>query len=536
MKIVISDDLPVSACDLLRAEPGWQVDALAGRPLDQLKADLADADALMVRSATKVTAEVIAAAPRLRVIARAGTGVDNVDLTAASARGILVMNAPGANSISVAELAMGQLLALSRQLPAADASMKQGKWDKKRFMGDEIRGKVLGVAGLGRIGQEVVKRAKAFEMQVIAHDPFISSAVAADLGVELVSLDDLCARADYVTLHMPSTSATKRTFNAERFARCKKGIRIINTARGDLIDTPALVEAIQSGQVGGAAIDVFDSEPTKDHTLQMLPQVIASPHIAASTEEAQELVGVETATAVRDYLRSGVIRNAVNFPSVPAEEFRRMQPFMVLAERLGALLAQINEARIEKVSLRYYGDLRRGSTDLLSSSVLVGVFRSILSESVTAVNARALAGQRGIELVESHSSRERNFTNLLSVQLHTNAGERWVEGTVLEGTSPRLVLIDGVPVEAALEGTVIVLSNRDTPGVIGQVGTVLGKHGVNIATFALGRRDGHAIGIVNIDTPEKLDEQTIAEIRHAPAVKTVNVVRFDYPEAKLAQA
>ncbi len=526
MNIVIADDLPASACDLLRAESGWRIDARAGRPVDQLKADLADADALIVRSATKVTADVMAAAPKLRVIARAGTGVDNVDLAAASARGILVMNAPGANSISVAELALGQLLALARQLPAADASMKQGKWEKKRFMGDELRGKVLGVAGLGRIGQEVVKRARAFEMQVIAHDPYISAAVAADLGVELVSLDDLCARADYLTLHMPSTAATKKLFGAERFAKCKPGLRILNTARGDLIDEPALVEAIRSGRIGGAAIDVFEKEPTVDHALQMLPQVIASPHIAASTEEAQELAGGETAEAVRDYLKHGVIRNAVNFISVPADEFVRLQPFITLGERLGALLAQTNDARIDRVSLRYYGELRRGGTELISSAVLVGIFRSILSESVTAVNARALAAQRGIELVESQSSRERNFTSLLSVKLHTDAGERWVEGAVFEGTAPRLVAIDGISVEAPLEGMLLVLTNRDTPGVIGQVGTALGRHGVNIATFALGRREGGAIGIVNVDNPEKVTDVVLDEIRQAPAVKTVSVVRL----------
>ncbi len=527
MKLVIADELPGSARDLLSAEPGWQGDARPGRPLDQLKADLADADALIVRGATTVTADLIAAAPRLRVIARAGTGVDNVDLTAASARGILVVNAPGANSISVAELTMGLILSLARQIAAADASMKQGKWEKKRFMGDELRGKVLGIAGFGRVGQEVARRARAFEMQILAHDPFISAAVAADLGAGLVSLDDLCARADYLTIHMPSTAATKRIFDAKRFATCRTGLRLVNTARGDLIDEAALVAAIRSGQIAGAALDVFEKEPTVDHTLQMLPQVIASPHIAASTEDAQELAGTETAEVVRDYLKHGIIRNAVNFPSVPPSEFARLQPFVTLAERLGALLAQTNDARIERVSLRYYGDLRHGATDLLSSAALVGVFRSILSgESVTAVNARALAAERGIELVETRSPRESSFTNLLSLKLDTDAGERRVEGTIFEGTSPRLVSIDGISVEAPLEGVLLILTNRDTPGVIGQVGTALGRHGVNIATFALGRCAGGAIGVVNVDTPETLTDAVLEEIRRAPAVKTVHVVRL----------
>jgi D-3-phosphoglycerate dehydrogenase len=312
--IVVADDLPASALELLRAE-GWAVDAQSGRPSEQLKADLANADALVVRSATKVTPEIIAAAPKLRAIARAGTGVDNVHVETATARGIVVMNSPGANSISVAELAMAQILALARKLPAADASMKQGVWDKKSFMGEEIRGKVLGLAGLGRIGLAVARRARAFEMTVIAHDPFVSPEIAEELGIAMVSLDNLCARADYVSLHLPLTMETKHIFDADRLARCKKGVRIVNTARGDLIDESALVAAIERGHVGGAAVDVFENEPTKDHTLQKLPQVVASPHIAASTREGQELVGIDTITTLRDFLKHGTIRHSVNFPS-----------------------------------------------------------------------------------------------------------------------------------------------------------------------------------------------------------------------------
>ena len=302
---------------------------------DDLAADLANADAIVVRSATKVTAAIIAAAPKLRAIARAGTGVDNVDVPAASARGIVVMNAPGANSISVAELALAQILSLARHLPAADAAMKQGKWEKKKFLGEEVREKTLGLAGLGRIGQEVARRAAAFGMRIIAHDPFISEQVASDLGITLVSLDDLFAKADYISLHMPSNANTRNIVNAERLKKAKKGIRIINTARGDLIDEGALADAIEAGQVAGAAIDVFVKEPTVDQRLQNLPQVVASPHIAASTKEGQELVGMETVAALRDFLRDGIIRNAVNMPSISPEEFGRIQPFVALGERLG---------------------------------------------------------------------------------------------------------------------------------------------------------------------------------------------------------
>jgi len=526
MLIVVADDLPKSALDLLRAE-GWNVDSKSGRSPEDLSKDLADADALVVRSATKVTPEIIAAGKKLRAIARAGTGVDNVNVEAASARGIVVMNAPGANSISVAELAMAQLLSLARKLPAADASMKQGKWDKKSFLGEEVRGKVLGLAGLGRIGQEVARRAQAFEMTVLAHDPFIAANVAAELGIELVSLDDLCARADFLSLHMPSTSQTKHTFNAERLGKCKKGLKLINTARGELIDEPALADAIKNGHIGGAALDVFTAEPTTDHALQQLPQVVASPHIAASTREGQELVGVETATALRDFLKTGVIRNAVNFPSVAPEEFQRIQPYVELARQLGSLVGQMGEARIESLSVRYYGELAAGNHPLIINSALVGLFHAILNDTVTEVNARAVAKARGIELTESASSRARSFRSLISLKLHTSAGERHVEGTVVPGFGPRLVLLNGVPLEASLSGTTILFMNNDEPGVIGHIGTILGKHRINIANFALGRSETGAVAAVNVDEPEghRIGDDVMNEIRALGAVRNAWLVR-----------
>ena len=526
MKIVIADDLPASAVALLRGVEGWDVDAKAGRPLPELLTAVADADALVVRSATRVTREVIDAAPSLRVIARAGTGVDNVDLEAASARGIVVMNAPGANSISVAELALGQMLALARHLPAADAAMKQRKWEKKKFAGVELRGKTLGVVGLGRIGQEVATRARAFGMQIVAHDPFISAEMAAQVGARLGTLDEVCAEADYLTLHLPVTPQTRHIFNADRFARCKKGVRICNTARGELIDEQALADALRSGQVAAAALDVYEQEPPSDWTLAEMPNVVATPHIAASTGEAQELVGVETVAAVRDYLRDGIIRNAVNFPSMPAEAFRRLQPWVTLAERLGALAAQMGEARVVGLGIRYYGELASGRNDLLTSAVLVGLFKSILSGGVTAVNARAVATERGIEVVESHSSRIRNFTSLVSVKLHTSQGERWVEGTIFEHGGPRLVWVDGVPVDAPLDGAQIIIKNNDQPGVIGAVGTVLGRHGVNIANFALGRSPQGAIGVVSVDEADLVTGAVRAELAAIPAVTSVEVVRL----------
>jgi D-3-phosphoglycerate dehydrogenase len=425
--------------------------------------------------------------------------------------------------------------------------MKSGKWEKAKFAGAEIRSKTLGLVGLGRVGQEVANRAHAFEMKVVAHDPFISRQVADDLGVELVSLDDLCARSDYISLHLPALPSTRHIFNAERFARCKRGVRIINTARGELIDAAALADAIEQGQVAGAGLDVFDPEPPKDWRLPEMPKVVATPHIAASTVEAQEQVGEETAAAVRDFLNEGIIRNAVNFPSVSMEEYKRLKPYLLLGKYLGSIVAQMGEARIQGVGVRYYGDLAAEQSQLLGSAVLEGVLCAILSAGgVTPVNARAVAAERGIELIESRSSRPRNYTSLISVKLHTSGGgpstvsqspkdERWVEGTAFANGSLRLVMVDSVAVEAPLEGTLLIISNTDQPGVIGAVGTLLGKHRVNIASFALGRDSacaGCAVGVVNVDEAPGTDhegiltDQVLAEVRAIPAIQSAWRVRL----------
>ena len=530
MKIVVADELPASALELIRAEAGWVVDARSGRTPEVLAADLADADGLLVRSATKVDAALMDAAPGLRIIARAGTGVDNVDVAAASARGILVVNAPGANSISVAEHACALMLALARSVPAADRAMKEGRWEKKMFLGTELRGKTLGIAGLGRIGQEVALRARAFGMRVVAHDPYISKEVAAGLGVELMSIDEVCATSDVVTLHLPSTPETKHLFNDDRFSKCRPGIRLINTARGELVDEAALRRAIDRGIVAGAALDVFETEPPADWSLARLPQVIATPHIAASTEEAQELVGTETAATVRDFLRDGMVRNAVNFPSIHPDELQRLQPWIRLSDQLGSLASQMGTARIEALGVRYYGALAESrGVEVLAASAAAGVLRPILSSGVSIVNARAAARARGIDIVESRSSRARHFTSLVSIKLQTDADERWVEGTVFEPNSPRLVSVCGVEVEAPLGGTMLMIANDDQPGVIGEVGTILGHHRVNIASFALGRSNKGAIGVVNVDedpgTRETLD-RAVHELRKVAAIRSAWVVRL----------
>jgi D-3-phosphoglycerate dehydrogenase len=529
MKIVVADTLPASALELLRSE-GWTVDDRSGRSPEALASDVADADALLVRSATKVDARLLAAGHRLRIVARAGTGVDNVDVEAASARGILVVNAAGANSISVAEHAWALMLALARAIPAADRAMKEGRWEKKAFLGNELRGKMLGVAGFGRIGQEVAQRARAFGMRVIAHDPYISADLAGRFGVTLVSIDELCAASDYLTLHLPATSETHHLFDDRRFAHCKRGLRLINTARGELVDELALRRAIESGVIAGAGLDVFEREPPSDWALAQLPQVIATPHIAASTEEAQELVGHETAVTVRYYLRDGIVRNAVNFPSVHPEELQRLQPWIRLVDLLGAMASQMGVARIEAISLRYYGALAEShATDLLASSAAAGVLRPILSDNeVSIVNARSVARQRGIDIVESRSARPRDFTSLVSLKVLTSGGERWVEGTVFGQNSARLVSAHGVTVEAPLSGTILMIANDDQPGVIGEVGTILGRHHVNIASFALGRSETGAIGVVRVDEDgerEALDG-ALAGIRDVPAVREAWIIRL----------
>jgi D-3-phosphoglycerate dehydrogenase len=530
LKIVVSDDLPASALDLLRAESGWIVDAGSGRaPADLAKA-LADADALLVRSATKVTAELLAAAPRLRIIGRAGTGVDNIDVPAASSRGILVVNAPGANSISVAEHACALMLSLARSVPAADRAMKDGKWEKRRFLGKELHGKTLGIIGLGRIGQEVAQRARAFGMRIVANDPFISEEVARGFGVELLRLDDLCAVSDYLTLHLPATSETRGLLGDERFARMKPGIRIINTARGELIDEAALKRAVDRGIVAGAALDVFEKEPPPDWALIQMPQVVATPHIAASTEEAQEQVGLDTATAIRDFLKDGAVRNAVNFPSVHSDEIERLQPWIRLVDTLASILSQMGTARIEAIGLRYYGVLAESrAADVLASSAAAGVLRPILSGGVSMVNARAVARDRGIEIIESRSTRARHYASLVSVKLHTSDGERWAEGTVFEPNSPRIVSVYGVAVEAPLADSLLIIRNDDQPGVIGEVGTILGRHSVNIANFALGRDETGAVGVVNVDeeASEKAAlDRAVQEIRQVPAIREVRIIRI----------
>ena len=544
MKVIVADKISDRGIQLLKEQPGWNT-VLTTK--DTLLAELADADALVVRSATKVTAELLQKAPRLRAVGRAGVGVDNIDLDAATKQGVLVMSTPGGSSVSVAEHTFALLLALVRQIPAFDAAMRAGRWEKSSS-GAEVRGKTLGLIGLGRIGSEVALRAEAFDMRVLAFDPFISEAAAKELCVELVPLDQLLGESDFLSLHTAVVPQTRDMINAQSIAKMKKGVRIVNSARGELINEADLAAAIKSGHVAGAALDVFAEEPPKNCPLIGLPNVITTPHVAGSTAEAQEELGTQVAVQIRDYLVDGIIRNAVNLPALSADQYRRVRPYLALAERLGSLVSQAAASRPARIRIRYAGEVAEVGTHLLRSAVLAGILNAVLDEKVNLVNAPAVAAARGLRVEEETRKREHGFPNTLEVSAlpspdHGQAvvatpfrassdapmsGAFSAEGTVLYDGSPRLLQIDGIPLEAELEGTILYLRNDDKPGVIGQVGTTLGQLGVNIATFALGRsaaRQGaHAVSLVRVDG--EVSDAILDPIRAIPAITAAKLLHL----------
>ena len=530
MKIVVAEKISRKGIELLAAEPKWRlVETESAR--DKLLPELRDADALIIRSAVQVDAQLLERAPRLQVIGRAGIGVDNVDIEAATKKGVLVMNTPGGNAVSVAEHTVALMLSLARSIPQANESTHAGRWEKKRFEGRELRGKVFGIMGLGRIGVEVVKRARAFELEIVAFDPYVPSLVAGDLNLPLVSLDQLFARSDYISMHVPLTAETQGIINRESLRRMKRGVCLINSARGELVDEEALAEAIRSGQVAGAALDVFAQEPPRNSPLLPLSQVILTPHIAGSTAEAQEIVGYRIAQQVRDYLRHSVIQNAVNVPSLSVEEHRSLRPYLELAERLGLFLAQIAAGGPSGVRIRYAGQLAQMNTNLVRNAVLKGLLNYVLAEKANIVNAVAIAEERGIRIEETRSQRTQ-FTDSIRVTLKSNEHESVVEGTVLHGTEPRLLLLDNINVESPLEGNLVVLKNRDVPGVVGKIGTILGRRKINIANFSLGReRPGRgrgkgvpvqALAVVQVDN--KVPETVLKELARVPAMTFVRSV------------
>lgn len=531
MKIVIAEKMSARAIELLREEP-WEI-VLPEQAAGNLAAQLADADALIVRSAVQADAKLLEHAKKLRVIGRAGVGVDNIDLDAATKKGIAVMNTPGANAVAVAEHTLGLMISLARHLYRANETTRAGKWEKKALEGTELRGKTLGVVGLGRIGMEVARRARAFQMEVVAHDPFVPVTVAKDVGIRLGSLDDLYAAADYLTLHVGLTPQTQGMINATSLAKMKKGVRILNCARGELVDEAALAEALQSGQVGGAALDVFEKEPPKASPLLALPNVLCTPHIAGSTREAQEAVGVQIVMQVREYLKHGVIQNAVNVPSVSHDEYVAMQPYIVLAERLGSFLAQVSGGTLTEISVRFSGGIAGWRTELIRNAAIKGVLNQIAAENANLVNAAAIAAERGIGVHESKKERSSigGAGNVISLMLRAGDKTHSAKGAVLHGSVPRLLQLDDIDIEAPLAQNLIFVRNRDVPGVIGRIGTVLGERGINIGNFALGRTErpsggapAEAIAVVQVDEPAPA--KVVEELRRIEAMKDVRSVRL----------
>src|SRR5438876_185748 len=528
MKVIVADKISDRGVQLLKEQPGWNV-VLATK--DSLNAEIADADALIVRSATKVNVELLDRGKKLRAVGRAGVGVDNIDLDEATKRGVLVMSTPGGNAISVAEHTFALLLSLARQIPRLDKAIHEGRWEKSSAAGTEVRGKTLGLIGLGRIGSEVAVRAGAFDMRVLAYDPYISEAAAQEISVELVPLEKLLAESDFVSLHTALSPATQNLISATTIGKMKKGARVINTARGELIDEGALAEALKSGHFAGAAVDVFVEEPPKSSPLVGLPNVIATPHVAGSTTEAQEEVGTQVAVQIKDYLAEGIIRNAVNLPALSADQYRRVRPYLELAERLGSLVSQAAASRPARIRIRYAGEVAEVGTHLLRSAVLSGVLNAVLDQKVNVVNAPAMAAARGLTVEEETRKREHGFPNTLEVSaLSKKAGDAGftAEGTVLFDGSPRVLAIAGLSLESLLEGTILYLRNHDEPGVIGQVGNTLGRLGVNIATFALGRREAtrgaEAVSLVRVDGPAQ--DSILNEIRQIKAITEARIFRL----------
>jgi D-3-phosphoglycerate dehydrogenase len=522
-RVLIADALSPAAVEIFR-QRGVEADVKVGLSKDELIAIIGDYDGLAVRSATKATKDVVAVAKRLKVIGRAGIGVDNVDIPAATAAGIVVMNTPFGNSITTAEHAIAMMFALARQLPAADLSTQAGKWEKNRFMGVELYAKTLGLIGAGNIGGIVADRANGLKMKVIAYDPFLSAERAVEIGVEKVELDGLLARADVITLHTPLTDKTRNILSAEALAATKKGVLIVNCARGGLVDEAALRAGLESGHIGGAAFDVFVEEPAKANVLFGAPNFIATPHLGASTGEAQENVALQVAEQMSDYLLTGAVTNALNSPSITADEAPKLKPFVALAEKLGAFAGQMVDTGIRGIDIAFEGDVAKLNVKPLTAAALAGVMRPMLAE-INMVSAPAVARERGITVSESRQEESPVYENLMRVTIQTELGRRAFAGAVVAG-SPRIVEVKGMDLDAAFAPAMLYVNNLDKPGFIGALGHLLGEAGVNIATFNLGRvaAGDDAIALVGID--QAPGAELIAKIQALPHVKEVRALKF----------
>ncbi|MFH1441226.1 MAG: phosphoglycerate dehydrogenase [Candidatus Omnitrophota bacterium] len=527
MKILVSDRLSEEGIKILKGVKEFQVDVKTDLKPDALKEIIKDYNALIVRSATKVTKDIINAADKLKVVGRAGVGLDNIDLEAATQKGIIVMNTPAGNTISTAEHTMSMILSLSRLIPQANSSTKKGEWKRSKFMGIELYGKSLGIVGFGRIGKEVAKRAFSFGMKVLVYDPFLSRENAESIGVEVVELKQLFESSDFITVHTPLTEETKHMISSKEFAQMKQGIRIVNCARGGIIDEAALVEAIKQGKVAAAALDVFEKEPIPaDSELLKLDNVITTPHLGASTEEAQVNVAIEVAEIIRDALLGKGIRNAANYPCLEAEVYKILDPFIKLAEKLGMFTSQLIEGRFEEIEITYSGDIMQYDLSPLTMAVIKGVLSPILKETVNFINAANLAKERGISIRESKSSKEGEFVNLIQLKIKTDKESKKISGTLSANKQPRIVKIDESYVEVSPVGEMIVMQNWDKPGIIGNIGTLLGKHSINIAAMTFGRDTpgGKAISVLNVDSI--VSSEILGKIKNIENVLEVKTIRI----------
>lgn len=526
-RVLIADKLEAPGLELLAAA-GIEVDNRPGLKGDDLKAALRAADAVICRSQPKLTAEYFDAPGKLRAVARAGVGVDNIDVAAATRTGVVVMNTPGGNTVSAAEHTVALLLALARRIPVADATMKAGGWDRNTFVGTEVAGKTLGVVGLGRIGREVARRAKGLDMKVIALDPFVTAAKAAELGYDTAAnLDELLPKVDFLTLHVPGGADTKSLIGARELGLMKKTARVLNVARGGIVDEQALAAALAAGTIAGAGIDVFTAEPiVADNPLLKAPNIVLTPHLGASTLEAQESVAVEAAQLIADFLLRGQVANAVNMAAVNPAELAEVRPFVDLARRLGLLQAQLAQGTVRKASLTYRGELASQKTKLLTAAFTAGLLEYRLSEGVNLVNAEVLARERGIEIAESSNPKKGDFASLLHTEVETEQGTTVAAGTLFGDQYLRLVQLGPFRMEGYLDGVLLVFTHRDVPGLVGFVGTIFGKHGVNIAQMTVGRQapGGEAIGILNLDNPPP--EAALAEVTAHPQISSVTVVKL----------
>lgn len=527
-RVLISDKMDPYAAVIFR-ERGCEVDEITGETPEQLIARIGDYDGLAIRSSTKVTKEILAAAKNLKVIGRAGIGVDNVDIPAASAQGVVVMNTPFGNSITTAEHAIALMFALARQIPAADAQTQAGTWPKNGFMGVEVTGKTLGLIGAGNIGSIVASRALGLRMKVVAFDPFLTPERAVEMGVEKADLDTVLGKADFITLHTPLTDQTRNIMSAANIAKCKKGVRIINCARGGLIDEAALKEALDSGHVAGAALDVFATEPAKESPLFGTPNFICTPHLGASTNEAQVNVALQVAEQMADYLVSGGVTNALNMPSLSAEEAPKLKPYMSLALKLGSLVGQLAHDDLDNIAIEVEGAAADLNIKPITAAVLSGFMRRF-SDAVNMVNAPYLAKERGFDIREVRHDKEGNYHTLVRVTVNTGAGPRSVAGTLFgaggSGGSPRLVEIFGISLEAELDGNMLYIVNEDAPGFIGRVGSTLGDAGLNIGTFHLGRRAAGGEAILLLSMDDAIPEPVLWQVCKLPGVKTVKALKF----------